>query len=117
MGLDHWLVAKNTIERHDWRKFNALHKWFCDNVNGGEEINCEEKHVSKEKLKSLLELLEKSLNDKENASKYLPTRTGFFFGSTEYDEWYWKDVEKTINVIKKFLCFNDDVEIFYNAWW
>lgn len=29
------------------------------------------------------------------ASELLPTTSGFFFGGTEYDEWYYRDVEYT----------------------
>lgn len=117
MGLDHWLLAKNQVDRHDWRKFNALHKWFCDNVNNGEEINCEEKYVSREKLEELLSLLDAAMIDREHPEDYLPTSGGFFFGSTEYDERYWRKLEETRNVIARFLCFNDDTEFYYNAWW
>jgi hypothetical protein len=117
MGLDHWLVARKNIMQHDWRKFNALHAWFVDNVNGGEEINCNEKGVRREELEKLLSILEAAWLDKENAGQYLPTRGGFFFGQTEYNEWYWNDVEETIDVLKNFLALDEDTEFFYNAWW
>jgi len=32
-----------------WRKVNAVHKWFVDNVQGGED-NCGEYYVSNTKL-------------------------------------------------------------------
>lgn len=35
-----------------WRKANAIHKWFVDNVQNGED-NCENYFVSNEKLKEL----------------------------------------------------------------
>lgn len=37
-----------------WRKANAIHKWFVENVQDGED-NCEEYDVSLEKLRDLLE--------------------------------------------------------------
>jgi len=37
-----------------WRKANAIHKWFVDNVQEGED-DCKEYYVSFEKLQGLLE--------------------------------------------------------------
>lgn len=117
MGLDHWLIAKHDIDRHDWRKFNALHKWFCDHINNGEEINCRETYVGRNILELLLKTIEDLLNDREHPEKYLPTKSGFFFGNTEYTEYYWENVIETRDIIKRFLCFNDDINFYYNAWW
>lgn len=38
-----------------WRKANAIHKWFVDNVQGGED-DCGEYYVDPEQLKQLLDL-------------------------------------------------------------
>ena len=49
----------------------------------------------------------------------LPTTSGFFFGSTEYDEWYFKDVE---NVRNKFSKLLDEIDwsnetLYMHCWW
>lgn len=42
-------------------------------------------------------------------AKILPTRRGFFFGSTEYDKWYMGDVNSTIEIIKQIIKEHDEL--------
>lgn len=80
-----------------WRKFNALHAWMVKNVQNDED-DCGEYIVTEEHLKKLQGDL--SSITEENAKDVLPVKPGFFFGGTDYDEWYWKEVESlkcTIN--------------------
>ena len=41
--------------------------------------------------------------DEELSKVTLPTTAGFFFGSTDYDEWYYKDCEDAIEQFTKLL--------------
>ena len=68
-----------------WRKANHIHKWFVDNVQEGRD-ECQESYVSRETLEELIQLCKKVLRNK--TVDLLPTSSGFFFGSTEYDEYY-----------------------------
>jgi hypothetical protein len=43
----------------------------------------------------------------EVAEELLPSCRGFFFGSTEYDEYYMQDIEDTIKIIKNVLATTD----------
>jgi len=99
-----------------WRKANSIHKWFVDNCGGGED-NCEEIYVGKDSLRKLKEVIEKVLSDHNKANELLPTSSGFFFGGTEYDEWYFKDLSETLEVINEVL--DDDIKgsITYQASW
>ena len=83
-----------------WRKANQIHKWFVDNCQKGVD-DCRESYVSREKLETLLALCKETLETKD-ASK-LPPQSGFFFGSTEVDEWYWADIEHTIKTLESAL--------------
>lgn len=85
-----------------WRKANAIHKWFVDNVQKGED-NCKEYYVSKEKLQELLELVQKVIQNNELASTLLPPQEGFFFGSTDIDEWYIEDLKNTEEQVSNIL--------------
>ena len=38
-------------------------------------------------------ICDKVLDDNSLAEELLPTRSGFFFGSTDYDEWYFEDIK------------------------
>lgn len=49
----------------------------------------------------------------------LPTSEGFFFGSTEYDEWYVEDIKDTAEQLNHILEETDfkTEELFYNSSW
>lgn len=49
------------------------------------------------------------------AQKLLPTTSGFFFGSTEYDQWYLRDLEYTRDVLERAVLY--DGEFYYEADW
>lgn len=61
----------------------------------------------------------KYIENPEVAESLLPRESGFFFGSTNYDEWYIEDLKYTSEKIKEILeSFNfDEEEILYHAWW
>lgn len=79
-----------------WRKANAIHKWFVDNVQDGVD-DCESYDVSYEQLVELRELCVKSLEEK--TGEYLPPQEGFFFGGTDIDEDYFQDLRNTIEIL------------------
>lgn len=58
-------------------------------------------------------------NFAEIASKKLPTTSGFFFGYTEYKEWYVNDLTEIVNVFEEILNSTDfDIDqIFMYCWW
>ena len=48
------------------------------------------------------------------AQELLPTQSGFFFGSTDYDKWYFADVKDVRRQMKKLLRgFNEDTDVIY----
>jgi len=59
------------------------------------------------------------IDDISVAEELLPTQSGFFFGSTFYDEGYIDDLKNTIDQIDKILETTDFDEegIEYCAWW
>lgn len=81
-----------------WRKANAIHNWFVKNVQDGVD-NCAEYPVSREQLTALYDTVVSVLANPSSASQLLPTTEGFFFGSTDYDEWYWNSLRHTRDVI------------------
>lgn len=86
-----------------WRKANQIHNWFVENVQDGTD-DCGTYDVSEDNLIELLKLCKEVLANKEKAPELLPSSSGFFFGSTEYDEWYFKDLEDTIIIIEEVLA-------------
>ena len=108
-----------------WRKFNALHNWFVQHCADGVD-NCRDIYVSKEQLCGLRELCKSILEDHDLAKSCLPTKEGFFFGSLDYDEWYFKELEYTKDLLDKLIEFLnkynthslfDDWRVVYHASW
>ena len=128
-----------------WRKFNALHNWFVNNVQDGVD-ECQESYIPDEKLKELIETLksvkeilekaptkktmiqvgwkngEKEMEeidtfdiDEEVLENLLPTTSGFFFGGVEYDEYYKESVEGTLETLEKLIAEGGD--FYYQASW
>lgn len=89
-----------------WRKANAIHKWFVDNVQDGVD-DCRSYYVSRDNLRNLLEVCETVLKDNSRAEELLPSQSGFFFGGTDYDEWYFKDLQHTRDKIDELLSKPD----------
>jgi hypothetical protein len=75
-----------------WRKANQVHQWFVDNVQDGVD-NCQSSEVSLGDLVKLRGQCRLALITRDPS--ILPPQGGFFFGSTDVDEWYWKDLEYT----------------------
>ena len=52
------------------------------------------------------------------AAKLLPTQSGFFFGSTDYDEWYIQDLKDTIDQLTHvFDTYPKPLVVRYRASW
>ena len=99
-----------------WRKANQIHKWFVDNVQGGED-NCGEYYVSDEKLRELRETCRQALFAKDPS--LLPPQAGFFFGSYDIDEYYWSDIKDTIKQIDRVLALSEmsKLSFYYTSSW
>jgi hypothetical protein len=126
MGLDtYFRIAPKTVEQPSYnsttevgyfRKFNALHNWFVNNVQEGVD-DCGYYVVPKEKLEQFLQILQ-ALTPK-NCDKLLPTSAGFFFGNTEYGDAYWSDVRSAIeqcSAILKNINF-DTANLYHHSSW
>lgn len=127
MGLDMYLTAKaqqagnSTLPVVDgeqevayWRKANQIHAWFVDNVQGGVD-ECEQFPVTRPQLETLRQLCMEALDTKN--PKLLAPRSGFFFGGTEIDDWYWDDLRGTIDQLDKVLEMPANLEFFYQSSW
>lgn len=134
-----------------WRKANAIHAWFVNNVQDGDD-DCGTYDVGVEQLERLRDLCKTVLNstqlvngiiingysyvkvdgelvkvpnneqgkilqDDSVAKELLPTQEGFFFGGTGYDEWYWKDLEYTVEAIDEALKDIEYGEFEYSSSW
>jgi hypothetical protein len=99
-----------------WRKANAIHRWFVENIQDGID-NCGDYYVDSSSLETLLDLCEKVKTNHELADELLPCAEGFFFGDTEYDEWYFNGIDNTIDIIKKALEDTNTADFYYTSSW
>jgi hypothetical protein len=99
-----------------WRKANHIHKWFVDNVQEGTD-DCGDYWVSKENLEKLLAECKKVVEKPVVAAAVLPTQSGFFFGSTDYDEYYLSDIEDTIKIVEQAIMEAETGDIYYHSSW
>ncbi len=101
-----------------WRKANAIHNWFVKNVQGGED-DCGEYLVHFSNLVKLRDVCKEALDNKN--PDILEPVSGFFFGSTDIDDWYWKDIKKTYELMVE-LCQDPDIacgniDVYYQSSW
>ena len=132
-----------------WRKANQIHRYFVQEVQNGIDdcgYYRVSKEQIEELLRRCQEVVDRSETkidkvvvgqvhkegrwEKEYedgrviinpsiAEELLPAQSGFFFGSTDYDEFYLKDLEYTIEELKKVLedfDFENDQLIYSSSW-
>ena len=95
-------VNRYETEAAYWRKANQIHNWFVQNVQDGED-ECRPHYVSVTNLRELLEACKEVLADHDKAEDLLPVQEGFFFGSYEYDDWYFEQIQDTIQQLERIL--------------
>ena len=144
MGLDMYLTkgkGEQSEEVGYWRKANAIHNFFVNAVQNGvddQEAYLVPRDVFEmllEKCDKLLELAKAEGYDPEGdntvdfqASDHLakvcqdtlPTQGGFFFGSTDYDGWYFNDLTYTSKLIRRLFDKwpeDEPSEYYYSCWW
>jgi hypothetical protein len=88
-----------TFEDMYYRKVNSLYAYFAN------RLDCEQSIVTKADVEDILDRANKVIlaHDDSVSAELLPTQSGFFFGSTSYDEWYYSDVEDIHREFTKYL--------------
>jgi hypothetical protein len=110
-------VKEVACEAMYWRKANAIHYWFVQNIQDGSD-DCREYYVPRSKLEALVKICVEVLSDPSKADDLLPPAEGFFFGSSNIDDWYWDDVKDTIGTISRLLeNTSAEWEFYYASSW
>ena len=103
--VEYWVneILASFVNGEDmyYRKVNFLYAYFADRLDDEQCI------VTLEDCKKIIKYAETILEtrDTDLAEKLLPTQSGFFFGSTEYDDYYFDDVK---DVLEQFSEYIDD---------
>jgi len=118
MGLDMYLYEKEVNEVAYWRKANAIHGWIINRTNRIDD--CTPIELSKKDIIELrdtcLQVLE--VNEPDYAEEILPPTSGFFFGSSEIDEWYWSNLRETAEKLTTIIDQSvEDATFEYQASW
>ena len=101
-----------------FRKVNFLHHFIETVVLDNQPTNTDDIDLSTDTLKDLIDRCESVLANHDIAALLLPTASGFFFGSTDYDEWYFRDVERVLEAARKALAMQlEGAEVVYWSWW
>lgn len=58
-----------------------------------------------------------TITNPEEVAAILPTQSGFFFGSTDYDQYYMLDIYNTITILEQALEDETDGDFYYSASW
>jgi hypothetical protein len=119
--------AEDAIDKHSfggitvdlpmgyWRKANQIHNWFVENVQEGDD-DCNKYYVTREQLEQLRSTCLEVIVDIDKAEDLLPTGAGFFFGSTEYDQYYVQDLVDTVAIINRCLSTKFDSFEYQSSW-
>ena len=119
MGLDMWLYDKNNQKVMTWRKINQVRGWLVNHKILEDDDNCIKRVVTVENLKDMISDCKKVLENHSLAESLMPTTSGFFFGNTEYDEYYFEDLQETVNTLEPVLQNADEKRdhFIYEDWW
>jgi len=130
-----------------WRKANQVHSWLVTNcqdgnddcghhyvsreqltelrriciavLEGSEMVDAEVTNGYTITDKGRVPITEqgKVIKDPALAERLLPCLPGFFFGSTDYDQWYVADLQSTIAIVNKCLALPAHVDFYYHSSW
>jgi len=98
-----WVSVTTTY----WHKANAVHAWFVDHCQDGVD-ECQEAEVHPEQLAALSAACEAALaaykaGDPNKAAQAMEPRPGFFFGGTDIDEYWAKDLAYTLRELRRII--------------
>jgi hypothetical protein len=134
MGLDQYLIAvpkgedpvesEGKVELIYWRKANQIHKWMLDAITpmdvDEDSLNLIPMPVPSEALAALHQACKDVLADPSLGPDILPTHAGFFYGSYDYDDWYLRDLNHTVEKLESEVLNNPQIhgmDIYYYGWW
>jgi len=101
-----------------WRKANYIHNWFVENIQNGND-DCNKYYISRNQLNKLKAACQEVLESPHEADHKLPiTDEGYHFGVGEYDEYYYKELERTLKIIETALnAMSKGWSICYSSSW
>lgn len=96
-----------------FRKVNCVYRYFKD------KLTDETAWVTKSDCEDIVKRCNAVLENPNLASELMPTQSGFYFGSTEYDKYYFSDLRDVRKQFKSFIKYfktDDDLMYIYMSW-
>ena len=116
MGLDMYFTPISFDDGMYLRKASAIHNYIVEtHANGIDE--CQVIALSRDNLEELRNRCTDVLSDRSLAPELLPTADGFFFGSLEYNDWYFNTLECTEQELTALLSDKSWDFMIYQASW
>lgn len=107
-----------------WRKQNMLHHFILKQTGADPNMNCTYVEVPHEILCDFIVRANKILKARGNhreslAKELLPAQSGFFFGSTDYDKWYYQSLKNIRADFRKIIQSTNFINqtLYYSCWW
>lgn len=101
-----------------YRKFNALQNYF---ESYHTIQNCEDVEINIEILDELEHRLQLVLYDRTSAEQYFPSVSGFFYGNTTYNNYYYENCKKLLNQLpslrEKLETLPNNKKLVYTCWY
>lgn len=121
MGLDVYFTRKNSngddIAEQYFRKPNMILS-HVEKCLGHEMENCVDHRLEVVHVLELIDKIKVVLADHSKAEEVLPLQSGFFFGGTVYDEYYFDDLEYIRDDLEELMKdHKEDDYIMFHAWW
>lgn len=119
-------ISEITMSVGYWRKANQIHNWFVKNAQNGRD-ECQESWVSQNQLAELKGICEGILKARDIhgqdspevlnlINEQLPPSAGFFFGSTDINDYYFEDLEHTVVLLSE-VDPSEDMDYYYQSSW
>ena len=123
MGLDMYLSKVKREEVGYWRKANQVRAWLVNRARTYgmdiEDTDCVVIELFRNDIVDLIADCKAVLDNHELASKLMPTSRGFFFGSMEYDDCYFSDLQQTVDMLEPLLeevDWDSETIEYYESW-
>ena len=120
MGLDQKIIVQYDDElkyKYYYRKVNFLRRYMINTTTLDCDSNLDCVEVSIDNLHRLHKLCKEVLENHTKGPELLPTLSGFFYGKTDYDEYYYYDIEHLTSDLNDIFSYEEPQKAWYWDWW
>lgn len=116
--LQEWSGEIPIMEYKSWRKVPSIHSYFLNRIH--ERTNYYFNKITVDDLLQLKSLIIQAFDhkdDEEKLEELFPMEGGVFYGSVEYDDYFWENMESTLETLtemeERFFKHKTTLEFYY----